>query len=178
VADFDLDSPITTTKEARDESARPVKDDPSPHTRSEPAKHEGKVASVARKAADAVKAAAASVVEAVEHRKGHTGSQGADGRGGDVKDPEVRAAETRNPDASTPAPDATRSGLPDGAPAPTTPAEAAGAADNRPAGDGKPAGDTEQGDSIVSEANAAQQRSYTQDDNPGQSAQRGTEEKK
>ena len=56
---------------------------------------------------------------------------------------------------------------------------AAGVRDNRTAGDGKPAGDTEQGDSIVSEANAAHREQDTQRENPGWSgARRGTEEKK
>src|SRR3954452_20388724 len=56
VADFNLDTPITTTKPARDESAKAVKD---PGPVSAPEKHEGRVASIAHKAADAVKAAAA-----------------------------------------------------------------------------------------------------------------------
>ena len=138
VAGFDPDTPITTTKPARDESAKPVKDTPEPVE----TKHDGKVASVAKKAAGAVKAAAGAVADVVEHRRGHAGKPTQDG---DVKDPEVRAAEARNPDASTPAPDASASGLPDGAATPSNPAEAAGVADNLPAGDGKPAGDTQRG---------------------------------
>jgi NADH-quinone oxidoreductase subunit E len=59
-----------------------------------------------------------------------------------VKDPEVRTAEQRNPDASTPAPAARKRGLPRTGAAPASPAEAAGLADNEPAGDGKPAGDS------------------------------------
>jgi NADH-quinone oxidoreductase subunit E len=175
VAGFNPDTPITTTKPARDESAKAVKDPAPAGAKPPPGKPaEGKVAGVARKAASAVKAAAASVVEKVEHRKA-----GAPTKQGDDKDPEVRAAEARNPDASTPAPDATKAGLPDGSPAPTTPAEVAGVEDNRTAGDGKPAGDTEQGDSIVSEANAAHRRQDTQRENPGWSgAQPGNEEKK
>jgi NADH-quinone oxidoreductase subunit E len=192
VADFNPDTPITTTKPARDESARAVRD-PARPAEEKPA---GKVASVARKAAEAVKAAAATVVEKVEHRTGKPAgpaehrpgetaapaghrNAGAPTKQGDDKDPEVRAAEARNPDGSTPAPDATQAGLPDGAPAPTTPAEEAGTARNRTASDGKPVGDTDHGDSIVTEANAAQQRSFTQEGSPGWSgAQRDTEEEK
>ncbi len=185
VANFNPDTPIPTTKPARDESAKAVAD-PAPAGARRPAeKPAGKVASVARKAADAVKAAAATVVEKVEHRGTKPAAQaeyahsGAPTEQGDVKDPEVRAAEARNPDASTPAPDATSEGLPDGAPEPTTPAEKAGMAQNKTAGDGKPVGDTEHGDSIVTEANAEQQRSFTGEGSPGwNNAQRGTEEKK
>ncbi len=174
VAGFDPDTPITTTKPARDESAKAVKD-PAPAGATTPAaKPEGKLAGVAKKAADAVKAAAHSVAGKVEHRKA-----GAPTKQGDDKDPEVRAAEARNPDGSTPSPDATASGLPDGAPAPTTPAEVAGTAHNQTSSDGKPVGDTEQGESIVTEANAAQQRKSAKEGNPGwQNAQRDTEEEK
>src|SRR3954463_9083083 len=59
VADFNLDTPITTTKPARDESARAVKDPARAGARpAEPAKPTGKLATVARKAAGAVKAVA------------------------------------------------------------------------------------------------------------------------
>jgi NADH-quinone oxidoreductase subunit E len=171
VADFDPETPIATSKPARDESAKAVKD-PGPRsstTESEPAG--GKVKSVAKKAASAVKSAAAAVADKVEHRKA-----GAPVERGDVKDPEVRTAEQRQPTMGEP--DRTGDAA-DGGPAPTNPAEAAGVADNRVAGDGKPAGDTEQGDSIVSEANDAHRAQNTQRENPGQSgAQRGTEEKK
>jgi NADH-quinone oxidoreductase subunit E len=134
VANFDIDTPITTTKPARDESAKAVKD-PGPVS-AKPAedKHEGKVASVAKKAASVVKAAAATVVDKVEHRK-----SGAPVKAGDVKDPQVRTAEQRNPDASTPTPDPAKT---DATPVPSNPAEAAGVAGNQPAGDGKPAGDS------------------------------------
>jgi NADH-quinone oxidoreductase subunit E len=175
VAGFDPDTPITTTKPARDESAKAVKD-PAPPGAKPPAGKpaEGKLAGVARKAADAVKTAAHTVAGKVEHRR-----SGAPVKRGDDKDPEVRAAEARNPDAATPAPDATAAGLPDGAPAPTTPAEVAGTEQNKTAGDGKPVGDTEHGESIVTEANAAQERKYSSEGNPGwQNAQPGTEEKK
>jgi NADH-quinone oxidoreductase subunit E len=180
VADFNIDTPITTTKPARDESAKAVKD-PSPG-RATDTHADGKVVSVAKKAAGAVRAAAATVVEKAEHVVEHrrtTGGQPAGESGGDVKDPEVRAAEQRNPDASTPAPDANRSGQPNSGDAPANPAEVAGTEGSVPAGDGKPAGDSERGESIVSESNAEQQRKGTTDDNPGwQNAQRGTEEKK
>lgn len=170
VADFNPDTPITTTKPARDESARPVKDTPEPVE----TKHDGRVASVARKAAGAVKAAAGAVVDAVEHRTGHAGKTT---DAGDVKDPEVRAAESRNPDASTPASDATSDGVPD-IPAASNPAEAAGMADNLPAGDGKPAGDTERGESIVSD-NTDDGSGGTAKDNPAWTgAKHANEEKK
>ncbi|MGW4500766.1 NADH-quinone oxidoreductase subunit NuoE [Micromonospora sp. NPDC004336] len=73
------------------------------------------------------------------------GSTTRDVKAPDDKSPEVRAAETRQPDAATAVPDAPGTRVP----ADTTPpaprdaqaAEAAGAAANAPAGDGKPAGD-------------------------------------
>ncbi|WP_189080267.1 NADH-quinone oxidoreductase subunit NuoE [Mangrovihabitans endophyticus] len=118
VADFNPDTPIATTKPARDESAKPVKDaSPARRKRAEP-------------------------------------GRGAPATGG--KDPQVRTAEERHPNAATPA-----RGNPvtsSGRPAPTNPAEAEGMAGNAPAGDAKPAGDTERGESIVSEASAAQER--------------------
>jgi NADH-quinone oxidoreductase subunit E len=170
VANFNIDTPITTTKPARDESAKAVKD-PGPVS-AQPAeeKHGGLVANVAKK----VKAVAATVVDKVEHRKA-----GAPVQAGDVKDPEVRAAESRNPTGDTPAPDATGAGLPNQQATPTNAAEAAGVEQNATAGDGKPAGDTERGESIVSEGAAAQKQPATASDNPGwQNAQRGNEEKK
>jgi len=171
VANFNIDTPITTTKPARDESAKAVKD-PGPAPARE--KHEGRVAGLAHRAADAVKAAAATVVDKVEHRK-----SGAPVQAGDVKDPEVRAAEARHPTGDTPAPDATAAGLPSQTPAPTNPAEAAGAGKNAVAGDGKPAGDAERGEGIVQESAAEQKQQATANDNPGwQNAQRGDEEKK
>ena len=170
VANFNIDTPITTTKPARDESAKAVKD-PGPVS-AQPAeeKHGGLIASVASK----VKAAAATVVDKVEHRKA-----GAPVKAGDDKDPETRAAEARNPTGDTPAPDATSAGLPNQTPAPSNPAEVAGAAKNEVAGDGKPAGDTERGESIVQDSAAEQKQRATTNDNPGwQNAQRGNEEKK
>jgi NADH-quinone oxidoreductase subunit E len=114
VADFNLDTPITKTK---------------PAPREEKAGGQSKVAAAASKVAGAVKAAAGVVADKVEERR----------TGGDVKDPQVRTAEQRNPTASTPDSDATTKQAP---PAPSNPAEAAGAAANAPAGDAKPAGDT------------------------------------
>src|SRR3954451_13207207 len=72
VANFNIDTPITTTKPARDESAKAVKD-PAP-VRAKPAEdeHGGRVSSVARKAASAVKAVPATVADKVEHRKAGT----------------------------------------------------------------------------------------------------------
>ena len=58
VADFDPETPIPTTKPARDESAKAVKD-PGPRSREPEPTEEGTVASVAKKAASAVKHAAA-----------------------------------------------------------------------------------------------------------------------
>jgi len=183
VADFDPDTAIATTKPARDDSAKAVSDPgPQPRRTAETESKGGKVASVAKKAAGAVRAAAEAVVEKVEERRtARSADQATDHAGrttdtGDVKDPEVRTAEQRNPTMGEP----DRTGdAEDAGPVPTNPAEAAGVAANRTAGDGKPAGDTEQGDSIVSETNAAHERQGTQQENPGWSgAQRGTEEKK
>src|SRR3954467_8979386 len=83
VADFDPDTPITRTKPAPREEKR----------------GDGKVAGVAKKAANVVKAAAGAGAEKVEHR--HAGRTT---KPGDVKDPEVRTAEQRNPTGDTPAP--------------------------------------------------------------------------
>ncbi|MER7420132.1 NADH-quinone oxidoreductase subunit NuoE [Micromonospora peucetia] len=73
------------------------------------------------------------------------GSTTRDVKAPDDKSPEVRAAETRQPDAATAVPDAPGTKIPvDGAPPvprDAQEAEAAGAAANPPAGDGKPAGD-------------------------------------
>jgi NADH-quinone oxidoreductase subunit E len=113
VPNFNLDAPINKTK-------------PAPRDGSK-----GKVATVAEKAAGAVKAVAGKVAD-------HRGA-GKSTPAGDVKDPEVRAAETRNPDASTP--DRSGTTRPE-TPATSNPAETAGVAANRPAGDAKPAGDS------------------------------------
>ncbi|MEU4622428.1 NADH-quinone oxidoreductase subunit NuoE [Actinoplanes sp. NPDC023801] len=166
VAGFDPDTPITKTKPARDESALPPRTDEA--AKPIEAKPEGKVASVVKKAATAVKSAAGAVADKVgEHR--HAGRTTDTG---DVKDPEVRAAESRNPTGDTPGDPAATS------PAPSNPAERAGVASNQPAGDGKPAGDTERGESIVTERNA-EQKQATVDPNPGwQNVPRGTEEEK
>ncbi|MBG0565276.1 NADH-quinone oxidoreductase subunit NuoE [Actinoplanes aureus] len=153
VAGFDPDSPITKTKPVRDETALPQQ----PASEEKP----GRVASVARKAAGAVKAAAGAVAEKVDERR-HAGRTTDTG---DVKDPEVRAAESRNPTADTPAPSGTAT-----TPVPTTPAEADGVADNEPAGDGKPAGDSTRGESIVSQRTAEQK--------PATNVTRRTEEEK
>ncbi|MET8368247.1 NADH-quinone oxidoreductase subunit NuoE [Micromonospora sp. DT68] len=74
------------------------------------------------------------------------GSTARDVKAPDAKSPQVRTAETRQPDAETAAPDAPGTKVP----AETSPpgpreareAEAAGVAANEPAGDGKPAGDS------------------------------------
>ncbi|MEU4221443.1 NADH-quinone oxidoreductase subunit NuoE [Actinoplanes sp. NPDC026623] len=137
VANFDIDAPITTTKPARDESAKAVKD-PGP-AREKPA-GTGRIAGAAHAAAGAVKAVVTTVADKVRHpiAPGET-KAGASGKAGDVKDPQVRTAQQRHPDASTSAPDPTKT---DPTPAASNPAEAAGVAGNEPAGDGKPAGDS------------------------------------
>jgi NADH-quinone oxidoreductase subunit E len=163
VADFNLDTPITKTKDPRDDSAKAVKD-PAPATTRTAEPHDGKLKTAAKRAVGAVK-------EAVTARHA-----GADTGGEDVKDPETRTAEQRNPTMGEPDRTGTTKAEP---PAPTNPAEAAGVAQNATAGDGKPAGDTQRGESIVSESNAEQKRGRTRRVNPGQqSAQPGTEEKK
>ncbi|WP_250029214.1 NADH-quinone oxidoreductase subunit NuoE [Paractinoplanes maris] len=163
VADFNPDTPITKTKPSPREEAR--------------TENRGKVATVVDKAASAVKAAAGKVEEVVERRsaKQATDNAGQPVTTGDVKDPETRTAETRNPDASTP----DRTGTTDEKkPVATNPAEAAGAAANETAGDGKPAGDTERGESIVSRE-AADRKSGGTDPNPGwQNVPRGEKEEK
>ena len=157
VAGFDPETPLPKTK-------------PSPREENK----RGKVATAARKATDAVKAAAGAVAEAVEQRRDHAGKTTDTG---DVKDPQVRTAEERNPTADTPGEPAAP---PDGGPPPTTAggaaAEEAGTAGNEPAGDAKPAGDAGRGDIV--EENVATERSGTADDNPGWTNARPNEEKK
>ncbi len=166
VAGFDTDTPITKTKPARDESALPPRTDAADKPVEDPPK--GRLATVAQKAAGAVKAAAGAVAEKVDERR-HAGRTTDTG---DVKDPEVRAAESRNPTGDTPGEPQTTT------PAPTNPAEKAGTASNEPAGDGKPAGDTNRGEQIVSEGTAGQ-KPATVDPNPGwQNVPRATEEEK
>ena len=123
VPNFNLDTPITTTKPARDDSAKAVKDaEPatSPLIKTPPATAEpsdGLLATAAKKAAGAVRAAAETVT-------GHTAKPGTSGQ---VKHPEVRTAEQRHgPDAKS---------------ARKTPTRGAATGANRPASDGKPAGD-------------------------------------
>ena len=94
-----------------------------------------------------MKAAVGAVAEKVEERraadKGHKADSAhkADevANAGDAKDPEIRTAERRNPTMSTP--DKTGESQAT-VPAADNSAEAAGVAQNLPAGDGKPAGDT------------------------------------
>ena len=125
VAGFDPDTPIATTKPAREDGSK-VGDKPA----------DGKLTTAAKTVAGAVKSVAASVADKVEHR----GQAGKPTKAGDTKDPEVRTAEARNPTAGTPDTDGTGKA--------TTPgpvenaAEADGVAQNEPAGDGKPAGDS------------------------------------
>ncbi|MEV4344969.1 NADH-quinone oxidoreductase subunit NuoE [Actinoplanes sp. NPDC049596] len=114
VPNFDPDTPITKTKPSPREEARGA--------------DKGKVASVVDKVKDAVTSV--------------TSHAGKPAKAGDDKDPEVRTAQQRNPDASTPDKTGDAKATP---PAPSNPAEAAGASANEPAGDGKPAGDTARG---------------------------------
>ncbi|MEU4694560.1 NADH-quinone oxidoreductase subunit NuoE [Actinoplanes sp. NPDC023714] len=156
VAGFDPDTPITTTKPAREGNALPQ---PQPEQPS-------RIASFAKKATTAVKAAAGAVAE----KAGAVGEHLHAGRTtdtGDVKDPQVRTAEMRNPTAETPSPSGAATA---GGPPPSTPAEAAGAAGSEPAGDGKPAGDGTRGERIVSQRTA--------DQKPATNVPRGTEEEK
>jgi NADH-quinone oxidoreductase subunit E len=99
--------------------------------------------------AGAVKAAAGAVAEKVEERraaKEPAGSAGVAATGGDVKNPQTRTAQRRNPTMGTP--DKTGESQAT-SPAPSNPAEAAGVAQNQPAGDGKPAADTDRGAGMV-----------------------------
>jgi NADH-quinone oxidoreductase subunit E len=140
VAGFDPDTPITKTKPARAESALPPRTDAADKP-VETKPSGSRIAAVAKKATETVKAAAGAVAEKVEDRR-HAGRTTDTG---DVKDPEVRAAESRNPTGDTPGTPETTT------PAPTSPAEKAGVATNQPAGDGKPAGDSTRGEQIVSQ---------------------------
>jgi NADH-quinone oxidoreductase subunit E len=152
VADFDPETPIPAVPE-KDRKPSAVVASPPPsgtpaeqHTEGKLAAVEAAVATVAKKAAGTVKAAAGTVAEKVTKARPATrkAAEPRDVPAGDVKDPEVRAAEARNPDGSTPAPDSTGTAVPDGGPAPVPDAraaEAAGAAGYEPAGDGKPVGD-------------------------------------
>ena len=137
VADFDPDTPIPSTKPARDDAAKAVKD-PGPVAQAarEP-KADGKVATAPRRPP-----ARSRPPPPRWPTRSSTRKAGEPVEAGDVKDPEVRTAEQRNPDAATPAPDAGTTGLPRTGAAPASPAEAAGLAANEPAGDGKPAGDS------------------------------------
>jgi NADH-quinone oxidoreductase subunit E len=157
VAGFDPETPLPKTR-------------PSPREEN----NRGVVATAARKAAQAVKSAAGAVVEAVEHRRDHAGKTTDTG---DVKDPQVRTAEQRNPTGNTPGEPAAPA---DSGPPPTSAQGAAveetATAGNEPAGDAKPAGDAGRG-GIVDE-NVATERSGTAEDNPGWTNVPADEEKK
>jgi NADH-quinone oxidoreductase subunit E len=154
VADFNLDTPITRTK---------------PAPRDEQPQQPGRVATAAKSVAGAVKAAAGAVAEKVEERraakdpaakdpaakdpaakdpaaKEPAAGAGVAATGGDVKNPQTRTAQRRNPTMGTP--DKTGESQAT-SPAPSNPAEAAGVAQNQPAGDGKPAADTDRGAGMV-----------------------------
>jgi NADH-quinone oxidoreductase subunit E len=167
VANFNLDTPINKTK-------------PSP--REEQGQQPGRVATAAKSVAGAVKAAAGAVADKVEERRSAkspateqaTSNAGKTTTNGDVKDPETRTAERRNPTMSTP--DKTGDSQAT-SPAPTNAAEAAGVAANQPAGDGKPAGDTDRGTGRADEKDDADQPAT--DSSPGwTNVARGNEEKK
>ncbi|MFI5934839.1 NADH-quinone oxidoreductase subunit NuoE [Actinoplanes sp. NPDC051494] len=136
VADFNLDTPIPTTKPARDESAKAIKDPARPGARggAKPAEKVG----IVHKAADAVKAAASTVAGKAEQVVGRAEQvvgqrrAGETVKAGDDKDPQVRTAEARNPNADTPAKGAAGTGLPESGAAPENPAEAAGVKQENP----------------------------------------------
>jgi NADH-quinone oxidoreductase subunit E len=171
VADFDPETPLPKTK-------------PSPREERRQSTPTGKVATAAKKAAGAVKAAAGAVAEKIEERRSPSKSpdapeQATDNAGrttdtGDLKDPEVRTAEQRNPTMGEP--DKTGDSQA-GTPVPENAAEAAGTGGSVPAGDGKPAGDSQRGESVVSET-AAEQKPATTDANPGWQNVPRNEEKK
>jgi NADH-quinone oxidoreductase subunit E len=171
VADFDPETPIAKTK-------------PSPREEREQSKPTAKVASVAKKAAGAVRAAAGAVAEKIEERRTPSptpaaAEQATDNAGkttdtGDLKDPETRTAEQRNPTMGEP--DRTGDSQA-GLPAPENAAEASGLGGSVPAGDGKPAGDSERGEDLVSET-LAEQKPATTDANPGWQNVPRNEEKK
>ncbi|MEH0971921.1 NADH-quinone oxidoreductase subunit NuoE [Micromonospora sp. CPCC 205546] len=141
VPGFDPNTPIRSKAEAdkaaaeakaRSEAAKPA---PEP-TRATPAPSgDAKRATGAGSAGTGERAPAAEA----------TGSTTRDVKAPDDKSPEVRAAETRQPDAATAVPDAPGTKVPvDGtppAPRDAQEAQTAGAAVGAPAGDGKPAGD-------------------------------------
>jgi NADH-quinone oxidoreductase subunit E len=135
VADFNLDTPINKTK-------------PSP--REEQGEQPGRVATAAKSVAGAVKAAAGAVADKVEERRSTKSAapENSAAGTGDVKDPQTRTAERRNPTGNTP--DKTGDAQAT-SPAPSNAAEEAGVAQNQPAADGKPAGDTNRGTGIVNE---------------------------
>ncbi|MEV4117747.1 NADH-quinone oxidoreductase subunit NuoE [Micromonospora sp. NPDC049645] len=110
-----------------------------------------KAAAEAKAKAEAAKPApaeaSAAPVKGGDGASAPTGSTAPDVKAPDDKSPQVRTAETRQPDAGTAAPDAPGTKVPADATG-TAPAagdarsaEAAGVAANAPAGDGKPAGD-------------------------------------
>lgn len=167
VAGFDPDTPITRTKDVKDGTALPPRTDAADKpVEAKPA--ENRVTAAVKKAGDTVKSAVGTVAGKVgEHRNaGRTTDTG------DVKDPEVRAAESRNPTGDTPGTPETTT------PAPSTPAEKAGVAGSEPAGDGKPAGDSSRGEQVVSQR-TAEQKTDGVTPNPGwQNVPRATEEEK
>ncbi|MDM4722086.1 NADH-quinone oxidoreductase subunit NuoE [Micromonospora sp. WMMA1363] len=122
VAGFDPNTPIRSKAEA-DRAAEKAK------------------AEAAAKAAAASNAGTGEPAPAAEA----AGSTTRDVKAPDDKSPEVRAAETRQPDAGTAVPDAPGTKVPADGPPPASrdaqQAEAAGVAANPPAGDAKPAGD-------------------------------------
>ncbi|HEY7271561.1 MAG TPA: NADH-quinone oxidoreductase subunit NuoE [Actinoplanes sp.] len=144
VAGFDPETPLPKTK-------------PSPREENKP----GPVTTAARKAAKAVKSAAGAVAEAVEHRRDHAGKTTDTG---DVKDPEVRTAEVRNPTGDTPGKPVAEGAVSEGV------------AGSEPAGDAKPAGDAGRG-SIVDD-NVTTERSDAGQANPGWTNVPPDEEKK
>jgi NADH-quinone oxidoreductase E subunit len=141
VAGFDPNTPIRSKAEADREAAKAKAAaeaaKPAPvEAAGAPVKGGDGAANPAAKAGTAEPAAPESAA----------GSTTPDVKAPDDKSPQVRTAETRQPDAATAAPDAPGTKVPSDtappAPRDAQKAEAAGAAANEPAGDGKPAGDS------------------------------------
>ncbi|MBM7492034.1 NADH-quinone oxidoreductase subunit E [Micromonospora luteifusca] len=160
VPGFDPNTPIRSKAEAdkaaaeakaKAEAAKPapVEASAAPVKGGDGASAPTGAAGVAEPAKPAVASGPAKPAEATEPAKPAeaTGSTTRDVKAPDDKSPQVRTAETRQPDAGTAVPDAPGTKVPtDGTG--TAPeagdarsAEAAGVAANAPAGDGKPAGD-------------------------------------
>ncbi|MEU8152448.1 NADH-quinone oxidoreductase subunit NuoE [Micromonospora sp. NPDC048986] len=142
VPGFDPNTPIRSKAEA-DKAAAEAK---AKAEAAKPAPVEASAAPVKGSDGASAPTGAAGVAEPAKPADA-TGSTTRDVKAPDDKSPQVRTAETRQPDAGTAVPDASGTKVPTDATG-TAPeagdaraAEAAGVAANPPAGDGKPAGD-------------------------------------